>query len=95
VEGYHGELLYYDIRINSMEKFISIIEDLFQDFDIRLFNIGLKLEEIEGFDSMNAVNLIVMIEANYGVSLEDVILCSDHKISDVMELLKSRGVELS
>ncbi len=51
----------------------------------------LPLGDLDGWDSMNAVNLTLELESAFGMELAGVILTADQTIADVLELLRSRG----
>jgi acyl carrier protein len=64
------------------EVFDSQVSDLRDD---------LPLGDLDGWDSMNAVNLTLELESAFGVELAGVILTADQTIADVLELLRERG----
>jgi acyl carrier protein len=51
----------------------------------------LPLGDLEGWDSMNAVNLSMELERLFEVDLEGAILTADQTLADVVALLRSKG----
>jgi len=63
----------------------------FRESDLRP---DLVLGEIDGWDSMNAVNLTLELETAFGVELPGVILTADQTITGVITLLREHGATL-
>lgn len=53
---------------------------------------GLPLRNIEGWDSMRAVNFIMELESKYGVDLSDVTITGALSLEQVDKLLREKGV---
>ncbi len=49
------------------------------------------LQEIDGFDSMSAVNFTLELEGAFGVDLVGVILSGEQTLADVVALLRDKG----
>ena len=56
---------------------------------------NMPLGDIEGWDSMRAVNYQLALESIFSVDLSDVLILGESTLSDVAELLRQKGVELS
>ncbi len=54
----------------------------------------LRLEDVEGWDSMNSINFTMELENGFGVDLEGVILSGEQTIGEVVALLKENGAEV-
>jgi acyl carrier protein len=72
------------------EKLIAATAEVF-DFSAKDFRLDLPLGEIEGWDSMNAVNLTLELESAFSVSLEGIILTADQTFADVVAILEEKG----
>ncbi len=53
-----------------------------------------RLEDVEGWDSMNSINFTMELEKGFGVELEGVILTGEQTFGDVVALLKEKGAEV-
>jgi acyl carrier protein len=78
-----------------MEKLIAVIKSIFEDFNEEDFREDMALEEIDGWDSMNSVNFELELESSFGIDLSDVIFTAEEKISDVILVLKTKGIDIS
>jgi len=72
------------------EKLIAATAEVF-DFSAKDFRLDLPLAEIEGWDSMNAVNLTLELESAFSVDLEGIILTADQTLADVVAILQDKG----
>lgn len=73
----------------KMELLLKAIKSVFEDFDEKEFNENLEMSEIPGWDSMNSVNLQLEIESVFGIDFSKFIIGGNHKISDIIENIKS------
>ena len=75
-----------------MQKLLLAIKAVFPDADTSTLNSNTTMAQIPGWDSMNAVNLLLEIEATFGctnLSLE----FSDHQtLGEVCDQLRSSGL---
>ena len=78
-----------------MKKLIVAIKSVFEDFDEKEFRDDMLLEEINDWDSMNSINFQIELESLLDIDLSDVVLTADNKISDVISVLRSKGVNIS
>jgi acyl carrier protein len=78
-----------------MKKLLEIIKDLFEDFDENDFSEDLELSQIPDWDSMNAINFQMEIEAAFGVELNPDFIDAFLKVSDVIKELKRLGVNIN
>ena len=77
-----------------MERIKDALIYVFEDFDEGMFNADMKLGDITDWDSMNSVNLQMELESIFDVDLSDTILMEKHKISDVIDILRSAGANI-
>jgi acyl carrier protein len=76
------------------ESFRAKLEGaLNESFDLEpgSFPLDRALGEIEGWDSMNSVNLTLALESAFGVELDGVILTAEQTLADVAGILLERG----
>ena len=85
--GSHTDPLLTD---DFKEKLAGALSEVFE-FDASDLRVELVLGEIEGWDSMNAVNLTLELETAFGVELAGVILTAEQTIADVVALLREHG----
>jgi acyl carrier protein len=52
------------------------------------------LQEVDGWDSMSAVNFTLELETTFGVDLAGVILSGEQTLADVIRLLADKGAVL-
>jgi acyl carrier protein len=78
-----------------VERLIMAIKSVFEDFDENEFRDDMLLEEISDWDSMNSVSFGMELESSFGIDLSDVVFTTDNKISDVISVLRSKGVNIS
>ncbi len=79
-------LLTDDFKDKLTEALVAVFE-----FEPSLLRPELPLGEVEGWDSMNAVNFTLELETAFGVELAGVILTADQTIADVVALLREHG----
>jgi acyl carrier protein len=72
------------------DKLAGALAEVFE-FPASELRAELPLGDIEGWDSMNAVNFTLELESAFGVELAGVILTADQTIADVVALLRERG----
>ena len=78
-----------------MEKLVAAIKSIFENFDEKEFRDDMLLEEINDWDSMNSINFQMELESLLDIDLSDVVFTADNKISDVISVLRSKGVNIS
>ena len=72
------------------DKLVGALSEVFE-FPAADFRPELALGDIEGWDSMNAVNLTLELETAFGIELAGVILTADQTLADVIALLREHG----
>ena len=77
-----------------MNKIQQAILAAFPNFDAAKLNDSLKLGEIDGWDSMSAVNFAIELETSFNVKLGDEVFRADQTIREVLTLLASRGAHI-
>ena len=77
-----------------MKRIKEALIAVFEDFDESMFNDNLMLGDIPGWDSMNSVNFQIELESIFNIDLSEIIFEEKHKITDVINILKSIGVSI-
>ena len=67
----------------------TIFRDLFDD-DTLVLNPGLTASDVPDWDSFNHINLIVAVEAKFGVKFQTAELESMHTVGHLVDLVQSR-----
>lgn len=75
-----------------MQELSKAIKSVFRSFDESQFNDNLEMGHIQGWDSMNSVNLQLEIESRFKVKFGDFILNDYHRVSDIIKFLKEKGI---
>lgn len=78
-------------RAEIFEKLIPIFHDIFDD-DALVITEETRREDIEDWDSMGHIYLIVEIEDVLGVKLEDSAAAKIENVSDIIDLLLKQGI---
>ncbi|WP_130836629.1 acyl carrier protein [Lachnoclostridium sp. Marseille-P6806] len=78
-------------RAEILEKLIPIFRDIFDDDDLTVTE-ETRREDIEDWDSMGHIYLIVEIEDVLGVKLEDSAAAKIRNVSDMIDLLLKQGI---
>ena len=76
-----------------MELLKRAIVSVFSEADANKITLETKLADIPGWDSMNAVNVLAQLEALTGRENLQLAFTSDLTIAQVLEALRSQGVE--
>ena len=76
-----------------MELLIKALVSVFPEADASKITLETKLADIPGWDSMNAVNVLAQLEALTGRENLQLAFSSNLTISQVLEALRSQGVE--
>ena len=74
------------------EKYSSIFKSALSIGDDKL-NDQLKYNEIEEWDSLNHLNLVMALSEEFDITLEFVEVLSIEKIGDIYPLIEKRGIE--
>jgi len=67
----------------------TIFRDLFDD-DTLVLNPGLTASDVPDWDSFNHINLIVAVEAKFGVKFQTAELESMHTVGHLVDLVQSK-----
>lgn len=78
-----------------MQRLSQAIKAVFSDFDESQFNEKLEMGQIPGWDSMNSVNLQLQIELAFNVKFGDFSLNDEHRVSDVINFLQTKGIKIN
>ena len=77
-----------------METITVCLKSVFPQCDTGAITTETALGHVPGWDSMNSVNFLLELEAAFQVSLGDEVLTAKHHMSDVVELLRRKGVQI-
>ena len=79
---------------NPMKLIEEAIHHVFPRANARVLTMETKLSDIEDWDSMNAINLIVKLEELSGCHSLSLMFAADTTIGSIAEGLKSRGIQV-
>ena len=74
----------------NIEDFISAIEEEFEDLKPGVLTPDVKFREVMEFNSINAVIIIALVDAEYDVAINAEDLQSSKTINDLFKIIKSR-----
>ena len=74
----------------NVEDFISVIEEEFEDLKPGVLTPDVNFREVMEFNSINAVIIIALVDAEYDVAINANDLLSSKTINDLFEIIKSR-----
>jgi acyl carrier protein len=77
-----------------MQKIIACLKSVFPECDPATITSDTSLGDVPGWDSMNSVNFLLELEVAFSVSLLDETLTAEQHVSDVEELLRTKGAEV-
>lgn len=75
----------------GVPQLIEAILRVFPYIDAKALSEEMRLGQIEGWDSMNSINLQVELEKTFGVNLSDFPLGSEHTVAAVVLALRGKG----
>jgi acyl carrier protein len=75
-----------------MELLKQVVAAVFPDADVSRLSETTRMEEIPGWDSMNAVNLLAQIEAQTGRTGLALAFSNTLTIAEIIESLRAQGV---
>jgi hypothetical protein len=74
-----------------MEMLKQVVAAVFPDADVSRLSESTRMEEIPGWDSMNAVNLLTQIEAQTGRTGLTIAFSNTLTIAEIIESLRRQG----
>ena len=74
----------------NVEDFINAIEEEFEDLKPGVLTPDAKFREVMEFNSINAVIIIALVDAEYDVTINAEDLLSSKTINDLFKIIKSR-----
>ncbi len=74
----------------NVEDFISTIEEEFEDLKPGVLTPDVKFREVMEFNSINAVIIIALVDAEFDVTINAEDLQSSKTINDLFKIIKSR-----
>ncbi len=75
-----------------MEMLKQVIATVFPDADVSRLSESTRMDEIPGWDSMNAVNLLAQVEAQTGRTGLAIAFSNTLTIAEIIESLRRQGV---
>lgn len=78
----------------SMERLTAVFRDVFEKPDL-ILNPKMSAKDVDNWDSFNHINLVASIETEFSVSFTTDEIADLQNVGDLIELLKSKGVEIS
>lgn len=80
--------------MNNLEKFNKVIQSVFGVKDIKEIDDSFGPDEIEGWDSLSHVELVMGIEENFEISLAVPDISRMYTIGDIKKILEKYGVTI-
>ena len=77
-----------------MEQIKIVLKSVFEGFNDDMFDEDLKLGDLPNWDSMNSVNLQIELESTFAVDLSEGIFQEEHRISDLLDILRKAGIQI-
>ena len=74
----------------KVKDFISAIEEEFEDMKPGVLTPDVNFRDVMEFNSINAVIIIALVDAEYDVAINANDLLSSRTINDLFEIIKSR-----
>ncbi len=77
-----------------MKRILRAIKETFPEFEENKFSEGLTLGSIADFDSMNAINLQINLQAKFGIKFYDFSLKESTSIAEIANFLRNSKIDL-
>ena len=78
--------------MTTQEKLNAILCEVFEDEDIKIHP-AMTADDVEGWDSLSHVNLIVAVEGKFGIRFSKKELLSFRNIGDLMNCIDRKLAE--
>ena len=78
------------LSINIMEKFIKLFANLFDETDINVFTPQTKFKELEEWSSLIALSVILMVDEEYGITIEGEEMENTSTIEELFNTIKNK-----
>lgn len=91
ISGIRLMRLNYKFYPMNTEEFIKHFCDQFDDINPADISAETKFKELEGWDSLVAISLIAMVDAEYGVKLTGDEIRNAQTVSDLFVTIKSKS----
>lgn len=75
----------------NIEEFIKHFVDQFDEINPAEISHATKFKELDGWDSLVAISLIAMVDAEYGVKLTGDEIRNAQYVSELFEIVKSKS----
>lgn len=75
----------------NVEMFIKHLVEQFDEIDPADVSPTTKFKELDGWDSLVAISLIAMVDAEYGKKLTGDEIRNAQSVSDLFEIVKSKN----
>lgn len=73
-----------------MEKFIELFANLFDETDINVFTPQTKFKELEEWSSLIALSVILMVDEEYGITIEEKDIENVGTIEELFNTIESK-----
>ena len=73
-----------------MEKFIELFANLFDETDINVFTPQTKFKELEEWSSLIALSVILMVDEEYGITIEGKDIVNVGTIEELFNTIESK-----
>lgn len=73
-----------------MEKFIELFANLFDETDINVFTPQTKFKELEEWSSLIALSVILMVDEEYGITIEGKDIKNVGTIEELFNTIESK-----
>lgn len=73
-----------------MEKFIELFANLFDETDINVFTPQTKFKELEEWSSLIALSVILMVDEEYGITIEGKDIENVSTIEELFNTIESK-----
>ncbi len=75
----------------NIEEFIKHFAEQFDEINAADVSSATKFKELDGWDSLVAISLIAMVDAEYGVKLTGDEIRNAQYVSELFEIVKSKS----
>lgn len=72
----------------------NIFREVFEN-EALVLRSDLSAKDVDGWDSFNHINLIVMLEESYKITFETEEIASMANVGDLITILRTKGIDVS
>jgi acyl carrier protein len=81
------------LEFDVNKRLITILADVFGLRESEIY-LDLKKEDVDNWDSLKQMDLVLSLEREYGISLEIPDILQMTSVSGIVEVLKGKGADL-